>query len=95
MSTFNTRLETAKEKISELEDIAEKNYAEGGTKRQRDEKRKRLRVQNIELEGVAYIQSEFQKERTQRTGKKDILRNNSIKFLRIISDTNTEIMEFQ
>lgn len=38
MSTFNTRLETAKEKISELEDIAEKNYAEGGTKRQRDEK---------------------------------------------------------
>lgn len=44
MSTFNTRLETAKEKISELEDIAEKNYAEGGTKRQRDEKWKRLRV---------------------------------------------------
>lgn len=72
MSTFNTRLETAKEKISELEDIAEKNYVEGGTKRQRNEKRKRLRAQNTELEGVAYIQSKFQRERTQRTGEKKI-----------------------
>lgn len=68
MSVFSTRLETAKEKISELEDIAEENMKNEVT---RDKEMGNMKVKSIEYRVIRYwiYVVKFQKERIWGMGR--------------------------